>query len=96
VRKLIRSAAYKAARKDLSRGAKVTLWYVEDTIRGRPKKPGRTWFHFTVPGFEEELTVVENGDLLIAFHELMDGEISLDLLIDRKNPPEWFHEPDGG
>jgi hypothetical protein len=92
VRKLIRSAAYKAARKDLSRGARVALWYVEDTIRGRPKKPGKTWVHYPVPGFDDVMTVVENGDLLVAFHELQDGEISLDLLIDRKKPPRWYSE----
>lgn len=92
MRKLIPTADYKAAKRDLSPGAKVALWFVEDAIRGRPAKPGRTWVRYVVPGFEDELTVVENGDLLIAFHEMPDGEISLDLLMDRKNPLPWYHD----
>lgn len=94
MRKLIRTPAYKAARKRLNSSARLALWFVEDAIRGNPKNPGRTWVRYAVPGFDEELIVVENGDLLVAFHELLDGEISLDLLMDRKNPEPWFHDPD--
>jgi hypothetical protein len=90
VRKLKRSAAYKAARKDLSGAAKIALWFAEDAIRGNPNKPGRVWVHYMVPGFHDKLTVVENGDLLIAFHRLPGDDISLDLLMDRKNPPPWY------
>ncbi|MEK6720834.1 MAG: hypothetical protein AABZ33_09215 [Chloroflexota bacterium] len=36
------------------------------------------------------VTVVENGDLIVAFHRVSPTLLSLDLLIDRKNPPDWY------
>ena len=88
--RLKRSPAYKAERDRLSSAARLALWFAEDTIRGNPDNPGRTWFTLRVPNFDVDLIVVENGDLLIAFHRIAANAISLDLLIDRRSPPPWY------
>ncbi len=89
--KLRPTPEYSAARRGLSLSARLALRFVEQAIAANPEEPGRSHFAYSVPVFPDiAVTVVENGDLIVAFHRVSPTLLSLDLLIDRKNPPDWY------
>lgn len=88
--KLRPSPEYSAAKANLSLSAKIALRFIEQGIRADPDHR-RNRIEYTVPMFGSPTVVVEeNGDILVCFHRVDDTEVSLDLLIDRRDPPNWY------
>lgn len=82
---------YAAAKADLSLSARLALRFIEQGIKSDPDHRRSNRTEYTLHMFGGETVVVEeNGDLLVVFHGVGPGVVSLDLVIDRKNPPDWY------
>lgn len=84
------TADYTAAKADLNLSARLALRIVEQGIKADPDhRIGR--IDYTSPMLRGATVVAEqNGDLIVIFHRISAMIVSLDLVIDLKNPPDWY------
>jgi hypothetical protein len=92
--RLIRTERYRADRKPLSLSAKIALRFIERAIEKNPDDPpAYAWRAYRHPLYPElELRVIENGGMVIGYRRVGISLVSMDMVVDRKDPPEWFIE----
>ena len=90
--KLKRRSEYKRATADLGRLSKLHLRLAEIGIADNPDHMnGRA----SVVLGGRPVTLEYNGDLRIWFHRLDADTVSLDLVVDVRDLPDWFVQPTG-
>ena len=90
--KLVRRREYLRSRKDLSLNARLRLQAAELGIADNPDHRENR-IDTIMRGRSVVLEV--NGPLAIYFHRLDVGAVSMDLVVDLEDPPDWFTEPTG-
>lgn len=89
---LKRTPEYRRASADLSFRARIIQRVIEQRIESDPDNH-ELRVHTRLAG---AMVVVEaNGDVLVYFHRLDADAVSLDLIVDLRDPPDWFISPHG-
>lgn len=84
---------YKASKVDLSASARLALRFVEGEIRRDPDhRINRQLIEWQ--GIGAVVVDTSARGLLVAFHRIGDSErISLDEVVDLRDPPPWYADP---
>jgi hypothetical protein len=90
--RLKRRREYLRSREDLSLSARLRLQAAELGIVDDPDH--RENRIDTVLG-GRSVVVEGNGSLVIYFHRLDAGVVSMDLVVDLEDPPDWYSQPTG-
>lgn len=91
---LRRTPEYRRAMKDLRFSARLLLPAIEERIADDPDHR-RHRFDLMFDGHPAVMERDPNADLLIYFHRVDSSTVSLDLVVDLRDPPDWFIQPEG-
>lgn len=91
----VRSDDCKAQAKALSVSASINLYFLEKAIAANPDAPeGFDVQRLVIAELDDlDVTTVESGSLFVAYHPLGDGLVSIDMVLDRRQPPAWYRRP---
>lgn len=83
---------YDASKRDLGPSARIALRFLENEIRADPDHRSYRQ-ELELPGIGS--VVVDHGarGLLVVFHRVNDGLVSLDEVIDLRHPRPWYSAP---